>query len=199
MPYRPTERTRTRQAATRERLLGAAEDLLAERGYAGTGVAAVARAAEVATGTVYRHFGGREELLGEVYRRRSERELALAAGAMGDRSRPAAERLAAAVEAFARRALAGPVLASAMIAEPVDAAVEEERLAFRRGYRDLLARVLEDGIAAGELPPQDAETSAACLVGAIGEALVGPLAARDGDGETVVAALVSLCLRAVGG
>ena len=91
--------------------------------------------------------------------------------------RPAAERVAAAVEAFCRRALAGPVLAYAQIAEPVDPAVEAERLRLRVGYRDAFARVLEDGVAAGELRPHDTRTVAAALVGALGEALVGPLSA----------------------
>ena len=82
--------------------------------------------------------------------------------------RPAGERVAAAVEAFCRRALAGPVLAYALIAEPVDPSVESERLRLRRGYRDAFAAVLRDGIDAGELsptpptrwPPRSSERSA---------------------------------------
>ena len=97
--------------------------------------------------------------------------------------RPAAERVAAAVEAFCRRALAGPVLAYAQIAEPVDPAVEAERLRLRVGYRDAFARVLEDGVAGGELRPHDTRTVAAALVGALGEALVGPLSARDAGSQ----------------
>ena len=40
------------------------------------------------------------------------------------------------------RALAEPVRAYALIAEPVDPAVEAERLTFRRAYADLFARAL---------------------------------------------------------
>ena len=47
-----------------------------------------------------------------------------------------------------RRALAEPVRAYALIAEPVDPAVEAERLTFRRAYADLFERALRDGDAA---------------------------------------------------
>ena len=106
-----------------------------------------------------------------------------------------------AVETFARRALRGRRLAWALIAEPVDPAVEAERLVFRRAYRDAFAEVVADGVAAGELPDQDPATSAAALVGAIGEALVGPVSptAAARDPESVIAALRDFCIRSVTG
>ena len=56
MPYRPTERTEARRAATRERIVAAALDQVAAGGYASAGVQAVAARAGVAVGTLYRHF-----------------------------------------------------------------------------------------------------------------------------------------------
>jgi AcrR family transcriptional regulator len=199
VPYRATDRTEARRVQVRDRIVAAAEAQVAEGGYAAASVVAVAGRAHVATGTVYRHFSGKAELLGEVYRGRAERELALARATVADASRPAVERLTAAIESFARRSLAGPVLAYAMIAEPVDREVEAERLLFRRGYAELLAGVLRDGVAAGELPEQDITTAAACLVGAIGDSLTGPLTvtARPGDSARVVDALVAFCVGAV--
>jgi AcrR family transcriptional regulator len=200
MPYRPTERTEARRAATRDRILGSAIDQLADGGYASASVQAIATRAEVATGTVYRHFPSKSDLFAEAFRHASARELAVVAEVAADDERPARERMAAAVEAFARRALASPTRAYALLAEPVDPAVEAERLTFRRGYRDVFARTIEGGIAAGELPPQDALTVAAALVGALGEALVGPLspAAHATDGhEALIATLVQFCLNAV--
>jgi AcrR family transcriptional regulator len=198
MPYRPTERTEARRAATRETIAGAALEQLAEGGYASASVQAIARRADIATGTVYRHFPSKSELFAEAFRRASARELAVMAELAEDGSRPARERLAAAAEAFARRALAEPKRAYALLAEPVDPAVEAERLIFRRGYRDVFARTIEQGIDAGELPPQDSRTVAAALVGALGEALVGPLSpGRRGSHETLIATLVQFCLNAI--
>jgi AcrR family transcriptional regulator len=182
MPYRPTERTEQRKAEQRERILVAAMDQLADGGYASATIQAVAQRAGVATGTVYRHFPSKSDLFAEVFRRASRRELDVFAEATVDDGRSAAERIAAATEAFARRAMAAPTRAYALIAEPVDPAVEAERLIFRRGYRDVLVEVLDQGVERGELELHDKETTAAALVGAIGEAMVGPLA-RDRDGD----------------
>ena len=178
--------------------MAAAHALIAGGGYRAAPVSAVAARAGVATGSVYRHFGSKAELFAEVFRRASGREVeAMRAAAAG--AGPAPDRLARAVDAFARRALRGRRLAWALLAEPVDPAVEAERLAFRRAYRDVLAAVLSDGVAAGELPEQDAGLAAAALVGAIGEALVGPLSSTGpaADAEAVVAALKTFCLRSV--
>lgn len=201
MPYRPTELTEARRTATRERIVAAALEQVAQGGYASAGVHAVARRAGVAVGTLYRHFPSKADLFAEVFARASQRELDVVVAASRADGRPASERIASAVEAFCRRALAGPTLAYAQIAEPVDPAVEAERLRLRRGYRDAFARVLEGGVAAGELRPHDPLTVAAALVGALGEALVGPLAAAHGGArgprEALVATLVQFCMDAL--
>src|SRR3954466_11078252 len=198
MPYRPTAKTEARRAATRERVVRAALDQLAEGGYASASVNAIAARASVATGTVYTHFPSKSELFAEVFRRASARELAVMADTAAHEELPARERIAIGAETFARRALAEPTRAYALLAEPVDPAVEAERLIFRRAYRDLFAATIEQGIERGELPPQDAQTVAAALVGALGEALVGPLKpGHDGNHEALIASLVQFCLNAI--
>jgi AcrR family transcriptional regulator len=197
VPYRPTERTEAKRAATRERILDAALDQLAAGGYGSAGVQAVAERAGIATGSLYRHFPSKAALFAEVFRRGSEREMRLLGEATRADGRPAAERIGAAVEAFARRALAAPTRAYAFVAEPVDPSVEEERLAFRRDFRDHLRAILDEGVRDGELAPHDSETAAAAVVGALGESLVGPLSPRGGGGEAMVASLVGFCIRAI--
>jgi AcrR family transcriptional regulator len=198
MPYRPTEKTEARRAATRESIVRAALDQLAEGGYASASVQAVAQRAGVATGTVYRHFPSKSDLFAEVFRRASARELAVMADTAAHEELPARERIAIGAETFARRALAEPTRAYALLAEPVDPAVEAERLTFRRAYRDLFANTIEQGVETGELPPQDAQTVAAALVGALGEALVGPLSPGEhGSHEALIATLVQFCLNAI--
>ncbi|HEV2769138.1 MAG TPA: hypothetical protein VGV40_03015 [Solirubrobacteraceae bacterium] len=98
------------------------------------------------------------------------------------------------METFARRALRAPRLAYALLAEPADPTVEAERLLFRCAYAESFAAVLDEGIADGHLPSQDVDLTAAALVGAIGEALVGPLARTDEavSPEHLVRALVDL-------
>jgi AcrR family transcriptional regulator len=201
VPYRPTERTESRKAATRTRIVGAARELIAHGGYAEAQVAAVADRAGVATGTVYRHFPSKADLFSEVFREASQHEVDALAAAAGATAGGAPERIAAAAETFAERALRAPRLAWALLAEPVDPAIEAERLVFRRAYRDAIVDVIEEGIDAGELPPQESELVAAALVGAIGEAMVGPLSPTSGphEPETVISSLRDFCIRSVTG
>src|SRR5215204_2405177 len=200
MAYRTTERTEARRAETRERITTAARELIAEGGYVKAQIAAVADRAGVAVGTVYRHFPSKSDLFAEVFREASQHEVDAMSEAIHTTTGPAAERVAAGVEVFARRALRGRRLAWALLAEPVDPAVEAERLHFRHSYRDLMAEVLADGIEAGEVPPQNTEATAAALIGAIGEAMVGPLSptTNGGDPEALIASLINFCTRAIG-
>src|SRR5262245_41863460 len=73
--YGPTERTRARAAAAKERIVAAALEQLADGGYASASMAAVARRAGVATGSVYRHFPSKGDLFAEVFRQASQREV----------------------------------------------------------------------------------------------------------------------------
>jgi AcrR family transcriptional regulator len=188
-------------APTRERLLQAAQELIEDGGYAGASVAAIAERAGVAAGTLYRHFDSKEGLFVELFRAvcsREERAMRAAADGIGS---GAVSRLEQVLGTFAERALRNPRLAWALIAEPVDPRVDAERLAYRERYAAVVADELRAGIAAGELPEQNVELTAAALVGGCGEALVGPLSpaagARPADDE-VVAALRTFVGRAVG-
>lgn len=58
---------------TRTALLDSALALFGERGYDGTSVPAIAQAAGVAVGTVYRHFEGKRDLLNALYCREAAR------------------------------------------------------------------------------------------------------------------------------
>jgi AcrR family transcriptional regulator len=199
--YRSTERTEARRAETRERIVGAALQLIAEGGYVNAQIAAVANRADVAVGTVYRYFPSKSELFAEVFRLASQREVdEMRAGAAATEGGSATDRIAAGTETFARRALAGRRLAWALLAEPVDPAVEAERLHFRHSYRDVIAEILRGGVESRELPEQDIDATAAALVGAIGETMIGPLSptTNGGDPEALIASLINFCIRAIG-
>lgn len=158
-------------------------------------MAAVAREAAVATGTVYKHFDGKADLVTAVFRRvvGHEVDAVAAAAEAGD----ATQRVRAAVETFAMRALKNPKLDYVLLVEPVDTVVDAERLRFRRAFAETFQAAVADGVADGELPPQTAHTTAAAIVGAIGEVLVGPLATGPRS-EAVVPELVSFAMRALG-
>ena len=197
MAYRKSPAVQARLDAQRGTVLAAATALLAERGYAACSVAAVAERAGMATGSVYRSFPSKAELVAELFRTVVGREVAAvreAAAFEGDLH----AQVASVIGTFAGRALGSPRLAYALLAEPVDPEVEAERLVFRRAFRDVIAARIAEGVAAGRLPAQDPELTAALLVGGVGEALVGPLA--DGRAPSdLIPALIAFALRALGG
>ena len=70
---RKARRGRPRAEGMRERILEAALEVFAERGFHGTAVPQVARAAGVAAGTLYLYFRSKEHLVNEVFREAKSR------------------------------------------------------------------------------------------------------------------------------
>lgn len=186
--------------STREQLLRAARELIEEGGYGAASVIAITTRAGLAAGTLYRHFRSKEELFVEVFRSVCDRELTAMRRASRDGGGPHTERLQMVLSTFAERALRKPRLAWALLAEPVDPLVDAERLTYRARYAELIAECLGAAVVAGELPDQDLALTSAALVGACGEALVGPLSRRE-EGASAAELLESLrafSLRAIG-
>lgn len=185
----------------RQRVLDASLRIVSTGGFGALTVSGVAREAGMATGAVYKHFDSKAELCAEVFRLATEKELAVVTENALAEGSPSA-RLLNAIGAFAARAIRGRRLAYALIAEPVDTLVDVERLRYRRAYADTFRKVVEDGVRAGEFPPQSATVSAAAIVGVISEAMVGPLTWRDGvepaiDKSELIRSIQTFCLRAV--
>ena len=205
MAYRETEHTLAKKADTRLRLLKAARRLVQQGGFAAASASAVAKESGVASGTIYRHFPNKSELVAEVFRYATEREVAAVAQAC-DCGETAADKLTAAVETFAQRALLGRTLAYALIAEPVDPRVEQERLRYRFAYAEIFEDVIALGIQRGEFVAQNCQITAAALVGMLAESLVGPLSSlledaslkKENDHDDLIHSLTALALRAVG-
>ncbi|MEU4808175.1 TetR/AcrR family transcriptional regulator [Nocardia fluminea] len=195
MVYRRTPAVQARLDAQRALIVQGATGVLSREGCAGLSMAAVAAEAGIATGTVYKQFENKAALVAAVFRTVVAREVdaVRAAVAEGD----VVGRVTAAVETFAGRAMKNPKLAYVLLAEPVDAAVDAQRLEFRRAFAASFETAIAHGVAAGRLPAQDPGLTAAALVGAIGEVLVGPLAAAP-HAETVIPELVAFAVRALG-
>lgn len=99
-PRRAPRRTAA-GAATHERILAAAERLFAERGYTGVSMPAIAAAAGITAGAIYKHFEGKEQLFFTIVRRAVEATptTAAAEGLVG------APALAAIIAAYTTRRL----------------------------------------------------------------------------------------------
>ncbi|MBD8637492.1 TetR/AcrR family transcriptional regulator [Stenotrophomonas sp. CFBP 13725] len=200
MAYKRSPLMEERMAGARERILLAARELVAAGGYRNAPVTAVATQAGVSTGLIYRHFPSKAELFVEVLSAAVEHEVQILEGIAAG-TEPAPQRLRLAITAFVRRALAGPGLAHAFIVEPVDPEVEAERMRGRRRFGDVFRRLVQDGMATGAFPAQDVDVTAACIVGAFTEALVGPTAPSrqtQRDEHALADSISAFCLRAAG-
>jgi AcrR family transcriptional regulator len=189
-----------RGTATRARLLGAAAEVITEGGYGSASVAAIATRAGMATGALYRHFPSKADLFVELFRLAGEHELDAmhAAARTGETS---LEKLEAVLTEYASRSLANRRLTWALVYEPVDPLIDVERLTYRRKYTEQMAALIRDAIAAEEIPEQDPHLVAAALVGAIAEALVGPvspIASTHASESEIISGIVRFCRWAVG-
>lgn len=201
MAYRRSALMEERLASNRERILDATRVLIARGGLREAQVSAVAAEAGMSTGVIYRYFKAKTDLFVEVLAEAVRLEIEIL-DAIGKGPGTATERLHAAVESFVRRALNGPNLAYAFIAEPADPEVDIARIRERKRFALAIRAILADGVAGGEFPDQNLDASAACVVGAYTEALVGPIGpAREvvRDREALIRSICTFCVRAVGG
>jgi AcrR family transcriptional regulator len=199
MAYRHTMRVEEQLQDKRNRILQAVRQVVSEVGFHGAQVAMVADAADVATGTVYRYFPSKGELFAEALALNAQHEVdVVAAVAKVDGS--ATSRLADAVRVFADRAVRARRLAWAMLAEPSEPEVDAARLTYRRAFAEVFEELVRAGIRSGEFPAQNAAASAACVMGALSEGLIGPLAPEVpdlADARALIDAIIRFCLQAV--
>jgi len=201
MVYRRTQQVVKRLEARRAAILIAAREAAAEGGMVAVQIAPVAARAQVAAGTVYRYFPSKAELISELIADVSDAELAAIRRA-ADAAPGPSSALAAAITTIAVHVVSNRKLAWGILAEPVDVDVTESRLTSRRKIAAEIERRIEAAIKAGHLPAQDTSLSATALIGALHEALVGPLASTSlddpGKFREAVQNIALFALRAVG-
>lgn len=206
-PIGPKPRLRHRGADKYPLILNTARRLVAASGFRDVQMSAIADAAGIAIGTLYRYFPAKTDLMVEVVGLVAQREVDVVAAVADDAGEhaTAADRLGAAAWTFASRALRGRRMAHALVAEPVEPEVEAARLVYHRALGRVFHAIIEQGIASGEFPQQDAHASADCIVGCLFEGLVRPLSSDGGEEDSSPAltrhgiAIISFCLRGVAG
>jgi AcrR family transcriptional regulator len=168
-------------AETRERLLRAAADVFAERGYDGTRVADIAAAAGVSNGALYAHFGSKADLLVAALRTHGRHLLGQLFAA--DPDRPVVDLLLTVGRSL-------PRCRDALIVEALVAARRDEDVAGpMREYvgerADWLADLVDLAQSRGELDEATSPRALAhfCLLLAMGSALVTPDLHEVGEEE----------------
>jgi AcrR family transcriptional regulator len=171
-------------AETRERLLRAAADMFAERGYDGTRVADIAAAAGLSNGAMYAHFASKAELLVGALHTHGRRLLADLFAA--DPSRSITDLLLVVGRQLPRRRdPRGYLIVEALVAARRDQDVARPMRDDVAERADWLADLMRLAQAAGELDPTLSPDALAhfCLLLAMGSALITPDLHEVGDQE----------------
>ena len=160
---------------TRERLLAAAAEVFAARGYDGARVGDIAAAAAVSNGALYAHFASKAGLLVGALRAHGRRHLAEVFAA--DPGMSVTELLLAIGRRLVRRREPdGYLIVEALVAARRDQDVARAMRDYLGERGDWLAELMLVAQARGEIDPALSPQALAhfCLLLAMGSALVGP-------------------------
>jgi AcrR family transcriptional regulator len=191
-------RRATLDSPTRDRVIQAAMDVFAQRGYHGTTVDDIVAASETSKGAFYHYFPSKQgifvsllEQLAAMVEAGVEMAIEREGGALAKVE--AALRVVLEVAAQ-RRDLARILLIEAAALGPE---FEQSRLGIHRRFAALIRRHLDHAVTDGAIPQQDTEAASAAWIGAINEIVTQQLA-HGGDLIAMLPALRLLLLRSIG-
>jgi AcrR family transcriptional regulator len=169
-PVRPAHRTQAeRTEATMERLMMAARELFAEKGYVATSTEDVIAAAGVTRGALYHHFDGKAALFKAVFEREEE---ALAARVMkvAQAEKRGMPSLRAGARAFLEACL-DPTVRRIVLSDARSVLPLEELREIESRYTlRLLQSGIADAMSAGAVVDRPVDMLARMMLGALSEA-----------------------------
>lgn len=183
---------------TRERLIQAALEVFAKRGYHGTTVDDIVSASETSKGAFYHYFPSKQgiflklldQLAGLV-------EVGVEAAIREEQG--ALAKVEVALRVVLEVASANQDLTKILLVESaaLGREFERSRLGIHRRFAALIQRHLDRAVAEGAIPRQDTHTTSIAWIGAINEVVTQRLAGTS-DLLTGLPALRTLLLRSIG-
>ena len=151
----PSTPRRRNPAATKEKLIRSALELFTTVGFHGSTTPQIASNANVAEGTIYRHFSGKSHMFNEIYRG----TVRLYARIFNDTDemancRKRLETIARHWFALARR---DAHIAMLVFVMPVNRLLDEESRTLRAGFKGRLGKIMASGKSDGMVRPGSAE------------------------------------------
>lgn len=160
-----------RQAERRRRFLDAALQLFGDApGFRATTVAALSEAAGLSTRQFYEEFRTLEDVLAALHLQVNDwAEEAVLAAVAGAEHLPLAERVAAIFRAYAANVSGDPRRVRITFVEIIGVSprLEEQRLARRSRWVELVCAEAEAAVARGEAMPRDYRIAAAAFIGSV--------------------------------
>jgi AcrR family transcriptional regulator len=186
--------------ATRERILRAALEVFARKGYHRAVVDDIVRASETSKGAVYHHFPNKEAiflaLVDDFAARLADAVARAIAGSHGALGKVEAA-LRAGLETFARnRDLARLLLLEALSLGP---AYETKRTEIHERFAALIGGYLDQAVEEGAIPKLDTRVATLAWLGAVNEVVIQWLSRGEPDLLTeAVPTLTPMLLRSIG-
>jgi TetR/AcrR family transcriptional regulator, fatty acid metabolism regulator protein len=188
------------KAATRDRILQAALQVFAEKGYHRAAVDDIVRASATSKGAVYHHFPNKEALflaLVDALAARLAERVAVAIDASHGALGKVEAALRAALETFAEHR----ELARVLLLESVGlgAAYAAKRAQVHGRFAALIQAYLDQAVAEGSIPALDTRVATLAWLGAVNEVVIRWLEDDEPDLlSRAVPALTPMLLRSIG-
>lgn len=188
------------KAATRQRLLDAAETVFAAKGYHGAAVDDIIAASDSSKGGFYFHFTNKEAIFLALIEALTPKLEAAVDRAIAAEADPVAQLDAAlrvAMETFSRHRRLSKILLVEAVG--LGHGFDEKLMRVRGRFAAMIQRRLDLAVQAGRIAPLDTETVAWAWFGAINEIVVRWLITGQPERlESIFPALRALLLRSIG-
>ena len=187
-------------ADTRERILDAAVDVLAQRGYSAAGVQEIVDRSGTSKGSFYFHFHSKEKMVMALVDRMSEKLVKKIQDSIRHQPTPV-HRVAAGIEVlmatFARQRKIAQVLLLNIMGH--GKAIDKKFLPLRDRFSELIQQELDAAVAQGQIAPQDTALISRMWVGSLQEVVMRWLLTSQPNHLTdATPSLRSALLRSIG-
>ena len=195
-----SSRQEARKEATRQRILAAAVEVFAEKGYHTAAVDDIVRISETSKGAFYFHFPSKQDIFIALVDELAATLLGQTEAAIGQK-RGALAKIDAALrtvfDAFSGHRRLAKILLVDMVG--VGHALDMKLLALHERFAAMIRRYLDQAVAEGSIPPIDTEIAAYAWLGAINEVVLRWLYTGQPDPlERALPPLRDLLLRSIG-
>jgi len=186
-------------ANTRRRILEAAINIFATKGYHNARVDEIVDVAGASKGGVYFHFPSKQDIflsLIDEFALQLEKEISKAIQNETSGVRRVDAALTACVETFSQhRRLAKIFLVQAV---GLGAAFEQKQWEIHDRFVEIIKQYLDEAVRDGDIPPQDTEIAAYAWMGALNEVVIRWIHTGEPDLEQALPTLRSFLLRSIG-
>ncbi len=193
-------REQTRSEVRRERILESALDVFSRRGYRDAAMDEIATDSETSKGGLYFHFPNKQTIFVALLDRMAALLMTRAESAIQAETDPI-RRIDVALDVVMSTFGSHRRLTRLFLVDAVGAGrdLNEKMLEIRREFAEMIARHLEDGVAAGAIPPLDVQLAAKAWFGAMNEVVLNWVLEENAPPlEESLPALRALLRRSVG-